>query len=135
MFKLVKILGGRINQAEPRRIRVQEVEEDISAGTPISIINSHVTVIRDDETNPVTHILEADVSYGEHYVTVIDVLPGMVFSAPIVGAPSNISVGVEYMIKEGGLSGYSAPARGAGGVCFEDPEATDTEVLMTFRGA
>lgn len=134
MFKLIKILGGRINHGEPRRVNVFTPAEAIPAGTPISIVDDTVSVIEGDQELYVTHILEVETKPNQKEITVTDVLPGMVFSAPFSGSITDYAIGSEYIIEGGKLSSELVSLRGAGAVVYDIPEREDAkELLVTFR--
>ena len=98
MFKLVKYLGGRINQGETRKITVQETMRDIPAGTPVRISGGLVSKMDAESTILATHLVEKAASAGSTEVTVTDILPGMVFEVPLSGDFSDmLDVNSEYV--------------------------------------
>ena len=91
MFRLVKFIGGRINEAETRKITVMALEDDVERGTPLYIIEGEVIPLSLTTEYIPTHLLECDAKAGDTVITVSEILPGMVFettlSAPVASTP------------------------------------------------
>ncbi len=135
MFKLVKILGGRTNCAEPRRVHVSSgPSKALTVGMPISIANGTATVVDGDRELHVTHLIDQDCKANAKDLTVIDVLPGMVFSSFMMNDLENYAIGGEYIIENGAVTSDPVSQRGAGAVVFDIPEQVEGgEILVTFR--
>ena len=87
MFRLVKYLGGRINEAETRRITVDPIETAILRGSPVNIKNGCVTPMTQMSGVLATHMVECDAAVGETVLTVSEILPGMIYEAPLFNKP------------------------------------------------
>lgn len=98
MFKLVKYLGGRINEAETRRITVDATDAAIKAGTPVNVKEGLVTPLDQMSCVVATHMVERDAEKGATELLVSEILPGMIFEAPLVNTPDQpMKVYGEYM--------------------------------------
>jgi hypothetical protein len=134
MLKLVKILGGRINQGESRKVNVLPLSEAISAGTPISICGDSVTAMLGEQEYPITHILDVSAPVGATTITVTDLLPGMIFSSVMLNNAEEYGIGTEYIVKSGGISSENVSTAGAGALVFDIPDRENSrEILVTFR--
>lgn len=132
MFKLKKILGGRTNVGEYRTITVNPTPSAIKAGTPISIYSSNVRIMSPDVDFLATHIVEADAEDKATTLYVLDLLPGMVFSADFEGEPSDYEVYQGYYISKGKMLTESTDGSKCGAVVYEKPKDGDKEILVTF---
>lgn len=133
MFKLKKIIGGRINVPEIRTIKVDSISSEIMAGTPISIYCGGVRLMDDKADCVATHIVVCDAKRGDTILKVYDILPGMVFSVDCEGDPTTYKIYGEHAVSNGGslLLKESVSWR-SGVVVYETPEVGDKEVLVTF---
>ncbi len=87
MFKLVKYLGGRINHAETREVEVEAIENAIAEGTPVQIKEGAVTPLSQMSNVVATHMVERGAEAGATELLVSEILPGMIYEAPLVNAP------------------------------------------------
>ena len=134
MFKLVKILGGRINHGEPRMLEVPGVEKTIAAETPVAIVGGYVLPADGELEEPITHILDADAKAGASSIRVVDLLPGMVFMTTLTDNIDEYNIGTEYIINNGGISAIPVATRGCGAVLYDWLRGEEeNKVLVTFR--
>ncbi len=138
MFVLAKILGGRINVPEPHTITVTALSAAIAKGTPVNIKAGVVTPLTASTAVIATHLVENAAASGATTITVSEILPGMVFEAPLTAAIGSAKVYGEYTITAAGISATAAaptaqsPTRGA---ILYDPlgaSASGDKVLVTF---
>ncbi len=87
MFRLVKYLGGRINEAETRRITVEATNAEIKAGSPVNIKDGYVTPLKQVTGVIATHMVERAAAKGATELTVSEILPGMIYEVPLINAP------------------------------------------------
>lgn len=133
MFKLVKILGGRTNQSESRTVKVSPLTQDIMEGAAISICSGVVTVINEETTCPVTHIVDAPAKQQDTSILVTDVLPGMIFSTPFVGSMNDYNIYEEHCIGMYALSPAIVETPHSGAVIYDIPvRKKGYDLLVTF---
>ena len=134
MYKLVKILSGRGNEAESRTVAVTALSAAIAAGTPVNIAAGVVTPLTVSTTVLATHIVERDAASGATSIFVTDLLPGMVFEAPLTAAMGSMKVGGEYKIASSGVSATAVANSVRGAILFDPAGAalTGDKVLVTF---
>ena len=137
MFILSKILNGRINTSEPRRITLSTaLSAAVAAGTPISVVAGAATVLTAATTVRATHVVCEDAPSGATSVLVLDLLPGMVFSTVLTAADSTgaCKIGAEVKITAQGVQPAAVASDIRGAVVFETPESTASgaEILVTF---
>ncbi|MBR6052865.1 MAG: hypothetical protein IKP55_03675 [Clostridia bacterium] len=134
MYKLVKILSGRGNEAESRTVAVTALSAAIAAGTPVNIAAGVVTPLTVSTTVLATHIVERDAASGATSIFVTDLLPGMVFEAPLTAAIGSMKVGGEYKIASSGVSATAVANSVRGAILFDPAGAalTGDKVLVTF---
>lgn len=134
MFRLTKILNGRTNEGETRTVSVTAISAAIPAGTPVHIAAGNVTPITESTTVLATHIVENAAASGATRLCVTDLLPGMVFEAPLTAAPGSIAVGGEYKITASGVSATAVSASVRGALLFDraGAAASGDKVLVTF---
>ena len=136
MFRLVKFLGGRTNEAERRKITVTALEEDIESGTPLIVMENEAMPISLMTTYLPTHLLEADAKAGDTELTVSEILPGMVFEttlvAPVASTPMLYG---EYPVNANKLHGGSLVSIDVRGALCYDPmgaKKAGDKILVTF---
>ena len=137
MFKLVKILGGRINQPETRTLPVSALDHGIDEGTPVRIVGSDVILMNDTSTDFIpTHIVERNAEEGAMEVIVSDILPGMIFETTLVSTPSSVpKYYVEYPVYGSWVKCNKAVESGVrGAICYDPLGATKQgdKLLVTF---
>ena len=110
MFHLIKILGGRIGVAEPRRIPLTEAVT-VSAGTAVRIANGTLTKMSAASSAPATHVTLADSTGKEVLAAALS--SDMLFEVPVSAAPADMRIGNEYAIDGDGLT-VSATAVSSG---------------------
>ena len=134
MYKLVKILSGRGNEAESRTVTVTALSAAISAGTPVNIAAGVVTPLTTSTTVRATHVVERDAASGATSVFVTDLLPGMVFEAPLTAAIGSMKAGGEYKISASGVSATAVSSSVRGAILFDPAgaSASGDKVLVTF---
>lgn len=147
MFKLVKILGGRINVPEVRTISVKAAAAaTYAAGTPVSVSASGIAKLSSSTTTYASYIIAEDVTFSgtttKQDVKVYDILPGMVFETKLSAALTlaNGNVGTQFQIDSTGTkmtataadpSAQSGAARGV--ILFEQfGTASGDKVHVTF---
>lgn len=113
MFKLSRIVNGRINTSEPHDITLTTVgglAADVPAFVPVVIHNGSLAVVNATTTSVATHILCKPGKAGDTKVWAIDITPDMVFECPLT-ADVNAAVGAytEVAITASGTAG-TAPA-------------------------
>ena len=133
MYKLIKILGGRINHGESRTVTVAPLTAKIKEGTPVLIREGEVTVISGSMGLPVTHIVDFEAEKGASRIKVTDLLPGMVFSTVMLGESSEYFIGGEYVVSPDGLLSDPVAKAHTGAVVYDIPERLEGgEILVTF---
>ena len=136
MFRLVKFLGGRTNEAERRKITVTAIEDDIEHGTPLIVMEGEAMPISLMTTDLPTHLLEADAKAGDTELTVSEILPGMIFETALTAPVANpLLLYGEYPVKGSLLNGgalVSLDVRGA--LCYDPMGAKKAgdKLLVTF---
>jgi hypothetical protein len=102
MFRLVKILNGRTNQAEPIFLPMIQNEE-YQLGEALSLVNEGLTKCKYDKTP--THIAVCDGWKSEESETlpVYPVIQGMIFECPIIGETSSLCVGDKVALTDDGM--------------------------------
>lgn len=136
MFRLVKCLGGRINEAETRKIKVNAIAGAIARGTPVRIKNGSVTSLSQTGAVIATHLAERDAKAGDTELLVSEILPGMVFEAPLAGAPAGaMKVWGEYTTDGQKMLTAAADSTNTRGVIIYDllgAKAAGDMILVTF---
>lgn len=134
MFRLVKILNGRINQAEP--IRVPSVPAEVySFGEALSLTEGKVTkcapterpdcICCEDYTAP---------AEGGRAIIVEAVSSEMIFEAPISASPASLCVGAAITLGADALS-VSATTEGGVATVFDllDAKNANDKILVRFQ--
>ena len=134
MYKLVKILSGRGNEAESRTVSVTALSASIDAGTPVNIAAGVVTPLTASTTVLATHIVARAAASGAAAGLGFGRLPGMVFEAPLSAAIGSMKVGGEYKISASGVSATAVSSSVRGAILFDPAGAalTGDKVLVTF---
>lgn len=136
MFRLTKILGGRINVPEPATVTVSSAVT-VADGTPVRITGGTLTKLTSSTTVLATHVTLASVTSGKK-VLCAPVTPDMIFAVPLAAAPTGMTVGTEYLIgTDSQTVTASTPAANAStrGVILVDlagAKAAGDEVLVRF---
>ena len=133
MFRLTKIINGRINTSEPRRVILgTALAAAVKAGTPVSIVAGVLTPLTASTTVKATHVVEEAAPAGATSVLALDLLPGMVFEAPL-STPDTSGVcktGAEVKITADGVQPAAVASNVRGAVIYDPP--VGATVLVTF---
>ncbi len=113
MFRLVKILNGRINVSEPLVMQVSALAAAIAEGTPVAIANGACSAATGDVT--VEYVTAAPAPAGATSVPVLLVTRDMIFEVPAV---SGAKVGNQYQVTATGV-GTTAASNGFGACVIE----------------
>jgi hypothetical protein len=134
MFRLAKIQNGRTNESEARVVDVSALSAAIGAGTPVNILAGVVTPIGSGTTLRATHMVEHAATKGATRLLISDLLPGMVYEAPMTAAPGSIAVGGEYQISASGMTATAVSGSVRGAVLYDRAGATAAgdRVYVTF---
>ena len=108
MFRLVKILNGRINVSEPLVMQVSALQAEIAEGTPVAIANGACSAATGDVA--VEYVTAAKAEKGATAVAVLLVTRDMIFE---VDAISGAKVGNKYQITSTGVGTTAATNAGA----------------------
>ena len=103
MFRLVKILNGRINQGEPVRLPTT-ASETYSFGEALVLAAGKLT--KCGATAVPTHICGQDYAApatDNHEIVAIPVSPDMIFEAPFSATPTAVNVGDKVKLHTDGL--------------------------------
>lgn len=101
MFKLSRIVNGRINTSEPHDITLTTAiaAGGVPAYTPVIISGGKVVKVDANSTSVATHVLCRDAEAGDTKVWALDITPEMIFECPLtadvdaaVGAYTEIAV-------------------------------------------
>lgn len=133
MFRLIKILNGRINTSEPRRVILgTALAAAVKSGTPVSVSAGALTPLTASTTVKATHIVQEDTPAGATSVLALDLLPGMVFEATINAADESnaCKTGTEVKVTADGVQPEAVASNVRGAVIY-DPPVGET-VLVTF---
>jgi hypothetical protein len=112
MFRLVKILNGRINVSEPLVMQVSALQAEIAEGTPVAIANGDCSVVGGTEAadTAVEYVTAAKAEMGATAVAVLLVTRDMIFE---VDAITGAKVGNKYKITATGVGTAAATTAGA----------------------
>ena len=113
MFRLVKILNGRINVSEPLAMQVSALSAAIAEGTPVSVSAGACAAATGDVT--VEYVTASEAKKGDTKVLVRLVTREMVFEVPAI---SGAKVGSKYQITADGV-GTTAASNGFGACVLE----------------
>lgn len=108
MFRLVKILNGRINVSEPLVMQVSGLQAEIAEGTPVAIANGACSAATGDAA--VEYVTAAKAEKGATAVAVLLVTRDMIFE---VDAITGAKVGNKYQITSTGVGTTAATTAGA----------------------
>lgn len=111
MFKLSRIVNGRINTSEPHDITLTTaggLAADVPAFVPVVIHNGDLAVVTAATTSVATHILCKPGTAGDTKVWAIDITPDMVFECPLTAdlqGDNPVGAYTEVAITAGGTAG------------------------------
>lgn len=136
MFRLVKFIGGRTNEAEMRKIKVTALTGAVARGTPLAVVEGEAIPITIMTTYLPTHLLECDAKAGDTELTVSEILPGMVFETtlnqPIDTPP--VVYGEYPVTGQEVMCGAFVNGDVRGALCYDPMGATEVgdKLLVTF---
>lgn len=134
MFRLVKILNGRINQAEPVKIPATP-DEAYSFGEALALKEGKVTKCASTE-RPDCISCEEYVcpTEGGRAILVEPVFSEMIFEAPITDAPTALDKGIKVTLGADALS-VTASTEGGVATVFDlvGAEKANDKILVCFQ--
>ena len=133
MFRLVKILNGRINEAEPVKIKTKSGVA-YEYGTALGL-DAGVLINCTATTKPL-YICGEDAKADEKTeITVYPIDPNQIFEAPISVAPTSVVVGakVTLALTDGKATGVTATTTGGVAEVFDVAGATAANDKILVR--
>ena len=127
MFRLVKILNGRTNQAEPM-VMATNSGEAYEMGEALCLSNGVLTCA--NKTAAPTYISICDMAADQaEKLPVYPVSQSMVFECPVTGDTSSLTIGEKVTLADDGM-GVTTTAGGSATILSLADE--DNLVLVTF---
>ncbi len=133
MFRLVKILNGRTNQAEPVKLATT-ASESYSVGEALVLSGGALT--KCGATEKPTYIAAADYTAPaaeQAPLTAYPVSDGMIFECPVGAAPTSLHIGDKVTLATDGQGVTATTASGVATVWdLAGAAASGDKILVTF---